>query len=192
MASRHARMASRALQWLRWYARPLCHLRAQCMHTAGTPHAQRMHRAGSPHAHRVHTACTPHGHRYACVLQVRAAVARALDRSVSAADVSGCRVTAADFEQAISTHSPCDLRAISLRCMCDPRAICVHGCSRSLSTVHVHMHAVRCNTMPYRVSSRLLAAHVPYACHLRLSHAISGDLGRAHLVPRARAFGRRC
>lgn len=40
---------------------------------------------------------------------VRAAVARALDRSVSADDVAGCRVTADDFEQAIS-----DVRTSSL------------------------------------------------------------------------------
>ena len=40
---------------------------------------------------------------------VRAAVARALDRSVNADDVAGCRVTAGDFEQAIS-----DVRASSL------------------------------------------------------------------------------
>ena len=40
---------------------------------------------------------------------VRAAVARALDRSVRTEDVSGCRVTAADFEQAIS-----DVRTSSL------------------------------------------------------------------------------
>ena len=40
---------------------------------------------------------------------VRAAVARALDRSVNADDVAGCRVTAEDFEQAIS-----DVRASSL------------------------------------------------------------------------------
>ena len=32
---------------------------------------------------------------------VRAAVARALDRSVGAADVQGCRVSAADFATAI-------------------------------------------------------------------------------------------
>lgn len=40
---------------------------------------------------------------------VRAAVARALDRTVTLADVGGCRVTASDFDQAIA-----DVRTSSL------------------------------------------------------------------------------